>query len=50
MVDTLEAEFAAGLGRRYALGTASGTAALSCAFAALKSVRAMRCSFPATCG
>lgn len=34
-VDTLEKEFAARLGRRYALGTASGTAALSCAFVAL---------------
>ena len=34
-VDTLEKEFATRLGRRYALGTASGTAALSCAFVAL---------------
>lgn len=35
MVDTLEREFAARLGRRYALGTASGTAALTCALGAL---------------
>lgn len=35
MVDTLEKEFAARLGRRFALGTASGTAALTCAFGAL---------------
>ena len=35
-VDTLETEFAARLGRRHALGTASGTAALTCAFAALE--------------
>ncbi len=34
-VDTLEREFAARLGRQYALGTASGTAALTCAFVAL---------------
>lgn len=36
MVDRLEEAFAARLGRKYALGTASGTAALSCAFAALR--------------
>ncbi len=35
MVDTLEEEFAARLGRRYALATGSGTAALTCALGAL---------------
>ncbi|NIA12826.1 MAG: DegT/DnrJ/EryC1/StrS aminotransferase [Nitrospiraceae bacterium] len=35
MVDTLEQEFAARLGRRYALATGSGTAALMCALGAL---------------
>ena len=35
MVDTLEHEFAERLGRKYALATSSGTAALTCSLAAL---------------